>query len=118
LDRSDAHEPFSLLLGLVDWEPFVSAPPSNPITVEALSKSLVPILGGAGLAILLGQWSDRLTFGFARTAVAMVAPTRRATLALSSAVERIDATIRQWPVACLSLLSLVLLFSGVMLAAR
>jgi hypothetical protein len=55
---------------------------------------------------------------FGSVAVAVVAPVRRATLALGGLIERLDAVLRQWTAASLSLLTLVVLFAAAMLAAR
>jgi multicomponent Na+:H+ antiporter subunit D len=71
------------------------------------------------LAILLGQWSDRLSgVRFAELLVATVGPARREALALGAMVERVDGLLRQWPAAGVSLLVLAILFGAAMLAAR
>src|SRR5262249_48603806 len=48
----------SLSLGLLPWEAYLSIPAgtSAKLDLAALSKALLPILGGAALAILLGRW--------------------------------------------------------------
>jgi formate hydrogenlyase subunit 3/multisubunit Na+/H+ antiporter MnhD subunit len=105
----------SLLLGLVDWEPYVSIPAdalSNPLAPKALAMTLWPILAGAVLALLMGRWDPRL----ARVGK-VLAGARRVALALAGMVERIDAMLRQWPAAGLSLLVLILFFGMAMLAA-
>jgi len=112
----------SLLLGLVDWEPYLPVPRetmSNPFGLDGVGKALWPILGGAGLAILLGRWEPRLVRApFANVLVAIVSPARRVVLALGGMIERIDGVLRQWPAAGISLLMLVLLLGVAMLAAR
>jgi formate hydrogenlyase subunit 3/multisubunit Na+/H+ antiporter MnhD subunit len=112
----------SLLLALFPWERYLPIPrgtAATPFDLGALLKMLWPILTGGVLAILLGRWADRpaqLPFGNAVTAI--VDPARRATLALSGLIERLDGVLRQWTAASLSLLALVLLFGAAMLAAR
>jgi formate hydrogenlyase subunit 3/multisubunit Na+/H+ antiporter MnhD subunit len=111
----------SLLLGLVHWEHFLPIPPgirSSPLDLAALSKALWPVLGGATLAILLGRWEPRLARrSLPKILVMAVAPPRHLAVALGGKIERIDQTFRQWPVAGVSLLILVLLFGVAMLVA-
>ncbi|HEY2750820.1 complex I subunit 5 family protein [Phenylobacterium sp.] len=111
----------SLLLGLFPWGPYLPLPPeasASSLSLEALPKALLPIAGGAVLAILLGRWSDRLvSLSYGKTTAALVGPVRQAALALGGLVERIDGGLRQWPAAGLSLLTLALLFGAAMLAA-
>jgi multicomponent Na+:H+ antiporter subunit D len=112
----------SLLLGLVPWQPYLAVPAgalSSLLTLGTLSKLLWPVLGGGALAILLGRWGDvaaRRSLG--NTLLAVIAPARCGALALGGALERIDAVLRQWPVAGLSLLLLAMLLGAAMLAAR
>jgi formate hydrogenlyase subunit 3/multisubunit Na+/H+ antiporter MnhD subunit len=104
----------SLLLGLVDWEPYLSIPAdalSNPLAPKALAMALWPILAGAVLAILMGRWEQRLA-----RAGKVLEGARRAGLALGGMVERIDAMLRQWPAAGLALLVLILFFGMAMLS--
>jgi formate hydrogenlyase subunit 3/multisubunit Na+/H+ antiporter MnhD subunit len=113
----------SLLLGLVQWEPYLPVPRgtlSNPFDLDGFAKALWPILGGALLAVLLGRWGGRLArMSFGQTMVAIVGPVRRLVLALGGMVVRIDGVLRQWPAAAVSLLVLGLLFGAAMfLAAR
>jgi multicomponent Na+:H+ antiporter subunit D len=109
----------SLLLGLVPWEAYLSIPPgvaSDKVGLGALSKALLPILGGTLVAILLGSWErppGRLSRW--KALMAVVGPVRRAGLALSAIVERCDNVLRQWPAACISLLTLAALFGASML---
>jgi multicomponent Na+:H+ antiporter subunit D len=103
----------SLLLGLVPWEAYLSIPhgvASDKINLWAFSKMLVPILGGAVVAILLGRWERPPWKG-----MALLGPVRRAGLALSNLVEECDNVLRQWPTACISLLMLAALFGASML---
>jgi len=108
----------SLLLGLIRWDDYLSVPLgalSSPLFIEVLPKVLLPFLGGAALAILLGRWEYRPddASSFDRL-VTMIGPVRRATLALAGFVERTDGMLRQWPAASLSLLALALLFGAAM----
>ena len=111
----------SLLLGLVDWAPFLPVPHdtvSKALSLDAIPKVLTQILGGAVLAILLGRWGERPPSGaFWRIPAAAVAPVRRATVALGGAVERADGLLRQWPAAGVCLLGLALLFGAAMRGA-
>src|SRR5262249_53275235 len=113
----------SLLLGLVDWEPYLPAARatlSNRFGLDGVFKALWPILGGAALAILLGRSGGRLArISFGDILVAIVGRTRRLGLAVGGLVERIDGVLRQWPAAAMSLVVLGLLFGTAMLwAAR
>ena len=108
----------SLLLGLVPWEAYLSIPhgvASDRLSVGAFSKALLPILGGAVVAILLGRWEyppgPLLRW---KVVIAVVGPARRAGLALSALVEGCDNVLRQWPAACISLLTLAALFGASM----
>lgn len=111
----------SLGLGLVSWGVLLPVPPgivSNPVTLESVSKTLWPVLGGVVVAILLGRWGDRLPrFPVGDIVVAVVGPPRRAALALGGVVERADGMLRLWPTAGLSLLLLAIIFGAAMLAA-
>ena len=109
----------SLLLGLVPWEPYLPLPPgvaSDGFGLGALAKSLPTILGGAVVAVLLGRW-ERLPGHSSRWKALMmvVGPARRIGLALSVSVERCDNVLRQWPTACIAVLTLAALFGASML---
>jgi multicomponent Na+:H+ antiporter subunit D len=106
----------SLGLGLVPWEAYLAIPHlslSSALRPDALGKLLWPILCGAALAVLLGNWGPRPP-----RAVAMAGPARRATVAAGDLFERVDEMLREWPVASLSLLALVILFGAAMLMGR
>ena len=110
----------SLLLGLFPWEIYLPIPHNTPATrfdLAAVFKTMWPILAGGLLAILLGRWGHRPT-RTPKMVVAIVSPTRGATLALGGLIERLDAALRQWTAAGLSLLALVILFGAAMLTAR
>jgi len=110
----------SLLLGLVDWEPYLSVPRaalSNPLGLKTVSAALWTIVGGALLAILLGRWGHRLA-RVGNSLLGTLGSARRIALALGGAVESIDSLLRQWPAAGMSLLMLVLLLGAAMLEGR
>ncbi|WP_051396398.1 complex I subunit 5 family protein [Bradyrhizobium elkanii] len=110
----------SLLLGLLPWEaylPIAQGIPSYRLGPEAVSKTLskvlLPILGGTVVATLLGRWGPppaHITSW--KPPLAVVDPIRRIGLALGDLIERSDGFLRQWPVAGVTLLVLVLLFGG------
>jgi multicomponent Na+:H+ antiporter subunit D len=109
----------SLLLGLVPWEAYLSFPHGgapDKLTLAAFSKALIPILGGAVVAILLGRW-ERPPGRLSRWKALMVVvrPIRHAGLASGAIVEGWDNVLRQWPTACISLLTLAALFGASML---
>ncbi|HUN97983.1 MAG TPA: proton-conducting transporter membrane subunit [Bradyrhizobium sp.] len=111
----------SLLLGLVPWQAYLPIPNDaslDKFSLEALSKALTIILGGAVVAIWLGRWerpSGHLAQWKALTVA--VSAIRRTGLALSALFERCDNALRQWPTACISLLTLSVLFGASMLPA-
>jgi formate hydrogenlyase subunit 3/multisubunit Na+/H+ antiporter MnhD subunit len=103
----------SLTLGLAHWGaylPVARATASNPFTPDALWKALWPLLAGGVLAVLLGRAPA--------TDVALVRPARRAALAGSRVVERIDGVLRQWPAAGLCMLALAIAFAVAMALAQ
>jgi formate hydrogenlyase subunit 3/multisubunit Na+/H+ antiporter MnhD subunit len=105
----------SLSLGLIPWDAYLPVPPagvSSPIALATLSKALLPFVGGAALAILLGRWSKASAMAKLLPALG---PARAAGLAIGNAVGWTDGLLRQWPAAGLSLLVLVLLFATAML---
>jgi multicomponent Na+:H+ antiporter subunit D len=112
----------SLLLGLFPWQAFVSIPvktPSNPFALETLWTTLWPILGGGVIAVLMGRWGlglARIPVG--KVVVAVVGPTRRMALALAAWIERVDGTLRQWPIAGIALLAVAILLGAAMMAGR
>ena len=110
----------SLLLGLVPWEPYLPLPhgvTSGTLGLAALAKSLLTLLGGAVVAILLGRWEPPSSRQLSRWKALLVVtgPVRRTGLALGACVERCDNGLRQWPVACISVLTLAALFGVSML---
>jgi multicomponent Na+:H+ antiporter subunit D len=103
----------SLLLGLTAIGP-VSLDTLSVVPKELWSAFLL-ILGGGVLAIGLGPRLPPVAMG--DVVVAMTGPLRRATVAAGGVLERADGVLRQWPVAGLSLLVLVIVFGAAMLAA-
>jgi formate hydrogenlyase subunit 3/multisubunit Na+/H+ antiporter MnhD subunit len=112
----------SLLLGLLPWESYVPVPygaTSNLFSIDALSKLLLPVLGGAALAILLSPWPHPLgSLAVSKTLMRVAGPLRRACLGFGSLVERGDDFLRQWTAAGISLLLVTLLLAGLMFAAN
>jgi formate hydrogenlyase subunit 3/multisubunit Na+/H+ antiporter MnhD subunit len=107
----------SLCLGLGGWGALLPIPGgavSAGLSLDGVTKSLWPLLGGGVLAVLLGRRGDRpprlLTLG--------PRPLRRAALALAGGVVHADDVLRRWPVAGLSLLLLTILFGAAMAAGR
>ena len=108
----------SLLLGLMPWVSYLPVPQgavSNPFGIDALSKLLLPVLGGAASAILLSPWPHPLASSTTlKRLVRMIAPLRRVCLSLGSLVEAADDVLRQWPAASMSLLLVALLLGALM----
>jgi NADH:ubiquinone oxidoreductase subunit 5 (subunit L)/multisubunit Na+/H+ antiporter MnhA subunit len=109
----------SLSLGLVPWEAYLSIPNgvvSDKLGLATFPKLLLPILAGAIVAIFLGRW-ERPPGRLSRWKMLMmvISPVRRAGLALSAFVEGCDDALRQWPAACICLLTLATLFGVSML---
>ena len=78
----------------------------NPFAPKELAATLVTVAGGAVLAWGFGR----------RHADAAGGSLRRAMLAFASTLQRVDAVLRRWPVAGISLLALALLFGVAMRA--
>jgi NADH:ubiquinone oxidoreductase subunit 5 (subunit L)/multisubunit Na+/H+ antiporter MnhA subunit len=111
----------SLSLGLVHWDPYLAVPDgtvtkSNPFALVAVSKALWPVLAGVVLAVLLGRWElPPPRAGFEKVVVATFDPVGRVALASADVIVRIDAVLREWPAAALSLLAVSILFGVAML---
>jgi multicomponent Na+:H+ antiporter subunit D len=111
----------SLVLGIVPWDAHL---PGSALTdksaLDGLGKVLWSVLAGGLLALLLGRHWSR-TFGhrlFGTLVVGTVDLARGMTFALGRPVMRLDATLRQWSAAGLSLLMLAILFATAMIAPR
>jgi formate hydrogenlyase subunit 3/multisubunit Na+/H+ antiporter MnhD subunit len=110
----------SLLLGLVHWEPYLPvsrAALSSPFSLKAAFTALLTILGGAVLAILFGRRDGQLIYTHFGKFLVTMSPARRAALIVSAAVEQIDGTLRQWPMAGISILALALLLGAAILVS-
>jgi len=101
----------SLLLGFGTLGPLPRSALSNPFAPGELWSTALLVAGGALLAIGLGR---RLPLGWSG---AIVDGARRVATPVGAACERADGVLRQWPVACVSLLALVVAFGGLMCAA-
>jgi multicomponent Na+:H+ antiporter subunit D len=116
----------SLLLGFIPWDAYLLIPAAIPTsrgvlaTISvALSTAILPIVGGAVLAILLGSAAPRLMgLPLGQISIALVGRARRISDAAGSMLERVDDTLRQWPAASLSLLAVAILLGAAMLAGR
>ena len=84
----------------------------NPLALKEVGWTLATVAGGSALALALARHPPALPAGLR----AIAGPTRRTMLASGGAIERIDADLRQWPVAGLSLLVLAFLFGVAMRA--
>jgi hypothetical protein len=117
--RNPADRP-AIIIALVaaTWPAYLPIPPhalSNPLTFEALSSGLWPILAGGVIAILIGRGAVR-TSGIPRLVGALVERARCAVLVPTDGVMRIDWALRRWPAAVLGLLVLAALFGIALLA--
>lgn len=112
----------SLLLGLLPWEPYLPVPygaASKLFDLDGLVKLLVPVLGGAALAILLSPWPHPLAASPAwKTLMSVIAPFRRTCLGFGTLVESGDDVLRQWSAAGISLLLVALMLAALMFAAN
>ena len=84
----------------------------------ALWSALWPIAVGTVLAIGLARWkllSPQIPEG---DVVVALAPAMRAATTASASLGRLDVSLRQWPVAAISLLFLALLFGATIVAGR
>ena len=84
--------------------------------IGTLLVTLASILAGGVLAILLGRWAGPVPLP--TVLATAVEPARRIAAALAGPFERLDAMLRQWPAASLSLLALMVLLGAAMLSGR
>jgi multicomponent Na+:H+ antiporter subunit A len=86
------------------------------VAPATLWQALWPVLIGAVLAVGLWRWGDRLPRVPEGDIVVAGETAMRATVTWGEALERADLYLRQWPVASLSLLTLVIILGAAMLA--
>jgi hypothetical protein len=86
------------------------------LTPERLWATLWPVLLGGMLAVGLWLWAPRLPRVPAGDVVVVGEAALRATVPWGEEVERADGYLREWPVASLSLLTLVVILGVAMLA--
>jgi formate hydrogenlyase subunit 3/multisubunit Na+/H+ antiporter MnhD subunit len=79
-----------------------------------LWAALWPVLIGAGLALGLWRWGRYLPLIPAGDIVVVGQPAMRVVVRWGDALERVESGLRQWPVAGLSLLMLILILGGVL----
>ena len=84
---------------------------------ETLWAALWPVLLGGVLAVGLWRWGHRLPRVPEGDVVLVGEAAIRATIPCAEAIERADGYLRQWPVASLSLIALVIILGAAMLAA-
>jgi hypothetical protein len=66
----------------------------------------------------LGRWGGQLTYARFGKFLVMASPARRVALVVSASVEQIDGTLRQWPMAGISILALALSLGAAILVNR
>jgi multicomponent Na+:H+ antiporter subunit A len=86
------------------------------VAPATLWEALWPVLIGGLLAVGLRRWEDRLPPVPEGDIVVAGETAMRATVTWGEAIERADLYLRQWPVACLSLLTLLIILGAAMLA--
>jgi formate hydrogenlyase subunit 3/multisubunit Na+/H+ antiporter MnhD subunit len=91
---------------------------SAALDLAANVAALWPILLGASLHAAAWRWRSYLPALPAGDLVVIGGAASRRALTVSEAIEHADAWLRQWPVACLSLLGLAILLGAAMLASR
>jgi multicomponent Na+:H+ antiporter subunit A len=103
----------------VPWALFPAAgsgSPSQALALGTLWAALWPVLIGGVLALGLWLWEDRLPRVSAGDIVVVGEAATRAIVTWGEAVERTDGWLRRWPVASISLLTLVIILGAAMLA--
>jgi len=86
------------------------------VAPATLWEALWPVLIGGLLAVGLWHWGDRLPSVPEGDIVVAGETAMRATVTWGETIERADLYLRQWPVASLSLLTLVIILGAAMLA--
>ena len=100
-----------LLYPMVERERILAA-----LAPAVLWAAAWPVLAGGVLAVGLWRWGDRLPRVPEGDVVVAGEAAMRSTAAWGEALERAEGLLRQWPVASLSLLTLVIVLSVAMLA--
>ena len=91
---------------------------SDALQPGILWAALWPILIGAGLALGLWRWGRYLPQVPEGDIVVVGQPARRAIVRCADGLEWVEGVLRQWPVAGLSLLMLILILGGIMFAGH
>ena len=91
---------------------------SDALQPKMLWAALWPILIGVGLAFALWRWGRYLPQAPEGDIVVVGQPAMRVVIRGEEALERVEGVLRQWPVAGLSLLMLILILGGVMFGGR
>ena len=100
----------SLLLALAALGPVPAEFVSNPLTPKELGTTLLVLLGGAALAFTFARRPPAASAGSAAAG-----PIRRLLSPVGAAFEGVDDVVRRWPAASIGLLSIALLFGGLLL---
>ncbi|MDS4042048.1 MAG: proton-conducting transporter membrane subunit [Candidatus Competibacter sp.] len=87
---------------------------SDALQPKILWAALWPLLIGAGLALGLWRWGRYLPRVPEGDIVVAGQPAMRVIVRWGDALERVEGVLRQWPVAGLSLLTLILILGGAM----
>jgi multicomponent Na+:H+ antiporter subunit A len=104
----------------VPWAFYPAAESGSALEALApgtLWAALWPVLLGGVLAVGLWRWGHRLPRVPEGDVVVVGEAAIRATIPCAEAIERADGYLRQWPVASLSLIALVIILGAAMLAA-
>jgi len=103
----------------VPWGLYSTAgggPVLEAFALATLWAALWPVLIGIVLAAGLWRWEHRLPLVPEGDVVVVGEAAMRATVLWGGAIERVDGYLRQWPVASLSLLTLVIVLGAAMIA--
>ena len=99
----------------IPWALFLSAgigTLADALAPAALWKALWPVLLGAVLSLGLLRWGERLPRVPEGDVVVLAERAARTSLPFGDALERADGVLRQWPVAGLSLLTLMVVLAA------
>jgi hypothetical protein len=105
---------------LVPWLLFPAAGGQlkDALTPAALLEALRPVLIGAALAPGLWLWGNRLPRVAEGDIIEAWEAAFRASYGFGAKLERMDARLRQWPAAALSLLAIGVVLGTAMFAGR